>query len=93
MMLEKIKEMAMMIEANGDAYVYIDEDFVDITFKDFEGFNDDWEEEEREYNNEEAVEEFIDFLEKECYKQEGDFYRIFHFDGCTVQIGWESMDI
>lgn len=66
---------------------------LDVTLQDFEGFDDDWEEIEREYDDEEAVNIFLKMLERECVSQEGDFYVTYHFDNFDVVIGYASFDI
>lgn len=66
---------------------------LDVTVQDFDGFDEDWSEVMREYDDPEAVERFLDMLESECVSQEGDFYVWYHFDGFTVQLGFGSFDI
>lgn len=66
---------------------------LDVTVEDFEGFDDDWSEVDREFDDEEAVDAFLEMLERECVSQEGDFYVTYHFDGFDVQLGYASFDI
>ena len=66
---------------------------LDVTLEDFEGFDDDWSEVDREYDDEEAVDAFLEMLERECVSQEGDFYVTYHFEGFNVELGYASFDI
>ena len=91
-----LEKMMAMVEALGDdASMWYDEDekVLDVTLRDFEGFDDDWSEIMRDYDHPEAVEAFKEMLETECSSQEGDFYFDYHFDGFTVELGYSSYDI
>ena len=66
---------------------------LDVTLQDFEGFDDDWSEIDREFDDEEAVDAFLEMLEAECSSQKGDFYVVYHFEGFDVQLGYASFDI
>ena len=88
--------MLEMLEALGnDVYYDYDEDDheFDVTIDDFEGFDDDWSEVDREFDDPEAVAHFLDVLEEEALSHEGDFYETFYFDGFSVQVGYSSFDI
>ena len=63
-----------------------------VTINDFEGFDENWEEVDREYN-EEAVEEFITWLEDNAYQEEGDYYKYYYLEGVVVCVGYASFDI
>ncbi len=72
----------------------IDESYcLHVTFEDFEGFDDDWSEIFRDYDNEDAVDAFCEMLHAECLSFEDDFYVLYHFDGFDVEIGYASFDI
>jgi hypothetical protein len=96
MSLEKVVEM---VEALGrDAYydVYEDEDGVEVSvgIRDFDGFDEDWDEVIRELDDEEAVDRFEKMLEQECVSHEGDEYVIYyHFEGFDVSVRYDSSDI
>lgn len=86
--------MVELIEALGDDVEWIlSGDTFHVDLQDFEGFDDDWEEIFRDYDDEEAVEAFIKMLETECASQEGDFYVDYHFNGFSVRLGYSSFDI
>ena len=63
-----------------------------ITVDDFEGFDEDWSEIMREYD-EDAVSALIDWLEEHCISEDGDLYYEFHFEEFNVQLGYSSYDI
>lgn len=87
--------MIAAIEALGaDACLWVRSDgLLDVTLEDFEGFDDHWSEIDREYDNEEAVDAFLEMLKTECSSQEGNFYVIYHFEGFDVKLGFASFDI
>ena len=87
--------MVVAIEALGaDASLWERSDgMLDVTLEDFEGFDDDWSEVDREDDDEEAVDAFLEMLEAECLSHEGDFYVVYHFEGFDVQLGYASFDI
>ena len=87
--------MLTAIETLGaDASLWDEEDYcLDVTLEDFEGFDADWSEVDREYDDEEAVEAFLEMLEAECSSREGDFYVVYHFEGFDVRLGYASFDI
>jgi hypothetical protein len=87
--------MIATIEALGaDATLRNTKDYcLDVTIEDFEGFDDDYDEIMRDYDNAEAVECFEEMLETECLSQEGDFYITYHFEGFDVCLGYASFDI
>jgi hypothetical protein len=64
-----------------------------VELNDFEGFDEDWSEIYREYDNPEAVERFKKMLENECIFKEGDLYVVYHFKDFDVQLGYSSFDI
>ena len=90
------REMVMVqVEALGeDASYYVDlKGDLHVTFEDFEGFNEDWEEVDREYDNEEAVDAFLERLGAEASEVSSDYYRYYQMDGFVVAVGYSSMDI
>ena len=95
MSLEMVVEM---VEALGqDAFydVYEDEDGVEVSVSiyDFEGFDEDWSEVFRDYD-EEAVDHFEEVLEHECVSYEPDcVVCYYHFEGFDVSVRYSSSDI
>ncbi len=86
-----------MLEELGADVVYTDftdvANYISVDIDDFEGFDENWREVERELNNPQKVDDFIDFLENNCFSKEGDFYTTYHFDGFNVKLGYTSYDI
>lgn len=64
-----------------------------LTLEDFEGFDEHWHEIMREYDNEEAVNALLDWLETNCTKQREDFYMYYDFPNFQVIVGYSSFDI
>lgn len=80
---------AIVWEPSIDAVIFC----LHVELNDFEGFNEDWSEISREYDNPEAVEHFTQMLEAECLSKEGDPYVVYHFEDFDVQLGRSSFDI
>ena len=93
MKMEQIIEKLETIKT--DAYYYVDDDDNEIrlTIDDFEGFDEDWSEVERELENHKAVEEVLEWLEENADEVEGYYYEYYHFGEITVCVGYASFDI
>ena len=86
--------MITAIEALGDDALYdVVDRRIDVTLRDFDGFDDDYCEAMRDYDDEQAVESFLQMLADECLSFSDDFYKDYEFDGFTVSLGYESFDI
>lgn len=87
--------MLAAIEALGDDVSLWDEEeyCLDVTIRDFIGFDEYWHEVMRKYDDEKAVDAFLEMLDAQCVSREGDFYVTYHFEGFDVQIGFASFDI
>ena len=92
-MKKELLEMLNKLEATNDVSVFNYENTLHVDFNDFGGFNEDWEEIFRNYENEELVNQVLDFLENNCKSQEGDFYKEYIFDDFNVVVGYSSFDI
>ena len=93
-----ILEMMTKLETVGDLSCWERETaegvkLYDVTMEDFEGFDDDWDEVMRDYEDEELVDTFLEALEEQALRVVGDFYTTYYFDGYAVQIGYASYDI
>jgi hypothetical protein len=62
-----------------DVSYEVHEDYIDLTIEDFGGYDKHWREIEREFVDEDAVDEVLDWLEEHADKVEGDFYRYYYF--------------
>lgn len=87
--------MITAIEALGDDASFWEKDdgTLDVTIEDFSGFDEHWSEIFRVYDDEKAVDAFLEMLKNECSSQEDDLYVVYHFEGFDVQLGYASFDI
>lgn len=84
--------MAILASAGEDLDVVVSGDVVRAIVQDFEGFDEDWCEVEREYD-EERLDAIQEALEAGASSVEGDYYVDYQFDGFVVRWGYASMDI
>ena len=84
--------MALVGTLGDDVTVDVRGDEVHVTVEDFEGFDDDYCEVDRDYDDD-AVDTVYEALSDACDSEEGDYYHYFQFDGFTVVWGYASMDI
>lgn len=92
-MKDKLLEMLNKLEKTNDVDFFDGEDTLFITFNDFEGFDKDWEEIDRNYENEELVYQVLDFLKNNCKSQKEGLYKEFIFNDFNVIVGYSSFDI
>ena len=76
-----------------DSWYYVNGNRIGLTINDFEGFDDDWDEVDREFVDEGAVEEVLDWLKENADYVDGDYYRYYHFGDIVVIVGYTSFDI
>ena len=84
---------AQLDRISEDSWYDIDDNRINLTIDDFEGFDDDWSEMDREFVDAAAVEEVLDWLEENADSAEGDFYEYYHFGDIVVEVGYTSFDI
>lgn len=96
-MVSKEKVWNALMALGDDVSVWedsIDESYcLHVTFEDFDGFDSDWSEISRDYDDEEAVVAFCEMLHVECLSFEDNFYVLYHFDGFDVEVGYASFEI
>lgn len=85
--------LAQLDRISADSYYDVNDNHIDLTIDDFEGFDEDWSEIYRELVDEDAVEEILKWLEENADYVDGDFYRYYHFGEIVVEIGYTSFDI
>ena len=90
---EMVMELLATAGADLDAYESYDGSRISVTVEDFEGFDDEWAEIDRELDDEELVDSIQEQLEASAVSASGDFYRCCEFDGFTVVWGYASFDI
>ena len=86
-MMKKL-EAAGDIDVMGVKYGYV------VTINDFDGFDDDWNEVDREFKLPDLLDEFLDMLASEAAEvAEDGLYKIYRFEDFFVRVGYESFDI
>ena len=84
---------AQLDRISEDSWYDVDDNRINLTIDDFEGFDDDWSEMDREFVDAAAVEEVLDWLEENADSADGDFYHYYHFGDIVVEVGYTSFDI
>ena len=85
--------LAQLDRISADSYYDVNDNHIDLTLDDFEGFDEDWSDIYRELVDEDAVEEILKWLEENADYVDGDFYRYYHFGEIVVEVGYTSFDI
>ena len=85
--------IAQLDRISADSDYDISDNHIDLTIDDFEGFDDDWCEVDREFVDADAVEEVLEWLEENADYVDGDFYHYYHFGEIVVEVGYTSFDI
>lgn len=89
--IEKIT--AQLDRISADAYYDIIGNHIDLTIDDFEGFDEDWDEVDREFVDADAIEKVLEWLEENADYVDGNYYHYYHFDDIVVEVGYTSFDI
>ena len=94
-MMDKKMVIELLETAGEDLSVSVSEysGNIIVTENDFIGFDNNWNEVERELDNEELVNSIESQLETAALRASGDYYRYYEFDGFTVVWGCASFDI
>ena len=87
------KMINMINDLKNDAIYFEYKGIIHVDLDDFEGFDENWDEQFREYDDADAVENFLDTLEKEALEIDEDYYTTYKFDGFSVKLGYTSYDI
>ena len=90
--------MTMILDrltALGDDVLFsIDDDgTIHATLQDFEGFDEHWHEVEREYDDEDAVDAFLEWCEETADTYTTDLASDYHFGDITLWVCYASADI
>lgn len=91
MTIEKI--IAQLDRISADSRYNVVGNRIDLTIEDFDGFDGNWCEVEREFVDAEAVEEVLEWLKENADRITGDFYYRYHFGNIVVEVGYDSFDI
>ena len=93
MTMETMKEQLEALCKDISFWEYNDENKLDVTVEDFEGFDEDWDEVFADIDDD-AVDKMIEWLETHCDSHEGDsLYQYYTFGDLVVCLGWASYDI
>lgn len=91
--MTKIEILKMLNDLGNDAYVYESGDDISVDLNDFEGFDENWSEIMRDYDNPKKVQQALDTLQRTAIIIEDNFYTTYHFEDCSVILGYTSYDI
>lgn len=84
---------AQLDRISADSWYTVTDNHIDLTIDDFEGFDENWSEVDREFVDEDAVNEVLEWLEENADGVDGDFYHYYHFGDIVVEVGYTSFDI
>jgi hypothetical protein len=89
------EQIIEVMNSLGEDVTYWDYDNVlHVTLEDFAGFDENWNEVDRDYDNPEAVNDFLIMLEDSCHVYDNDgLYELYRFDDFDVKLGCASFDI
>ena len=91
-----MKELLKMLEESknlGDVDYYTYENELNIDFNDFDGFDDEWNEVEREYTNENLVNKILNYIETNATLIKDSLYQTYQLNDKIIVIGYTSFDI
>lgn len=91
--MTKIEILKMLNDLGDDAYVYERGDDISVDLNDFEGFDENWSEIMRDYDNPKKVQQALDTLQRTAIIVEHDYYTTYYFEDCSVIVGYTSFDI
>ena len=84
-----MKELLEMLEESknlGDVDYYTYENELNIDFNDFDGFDDEWNEVEREYTNENLVNKILNYIETNATLIKDSLYQTYQLNDKTIVI-------
>lgn len=88
--LEKVNNCKNDVDLS---YFPMDSREYSLTFNNFYGFDENWDEVYRDYYNPQAVEDLEDWLNENCLKREDKLYSRYYFNDFIVTTGYASYDI
>ena len=84
---------AQLDRISADSCYDVTDNYIELTIDDFDGFDEDWNEIDREFVDEDLVDEILEWLEKNADYVDRDFYHYYHFGEIVVEVGYSSFDI
>lgn len=91
--MEELLKMLEESENLGDVDYYTCGNELNIDFNDFDGFDDEWNEIEREYNNENLVSQILNYIETNAVLIKDSLYQTYQLNDKIIVIGYTSFDI
>ena len=85
--------MALIDACENDVGFFKEDRMIHLTINDFEGFDGNWNEVMRDYDNPNAVDALLDWLNANCVSKVNELYITYSFDGFAVRLGYASFDI
>lgn len=85
--------MVLINACENDVYFFKGDRMIHLTINDFEGFDNNWNEIMRDYDNPNAVDALLDWLNANCVSKVNELYTTYSFDGFAVHLGYASFDI
>ena len=74
---------------SADSWYDVTDNHIDLTINDFDGFDEDWNEIDREFVDEDLVDEVLEWLEKNADYVDRDFYHYYYFGEIVVEVEFE----
>ena len=84
---------AQLDRISADSSYDVTDNHIELTIDDFDGFDEDWNEIDREFVDEDLVDEVLEWLEKNADYVDRDFYHDYYFGEIVVEVGYSSFDI
>ncbi len=91
--MTKTEVIAILESLGNDVDFMVGDNTIYVDIVDFIGFTDDWDEEYRAFDNEEAIEQFYTTMEERSKEYEENYYSTYYFTDFKVRVGYTSYDI
>ena len=85
--------MTLIDACENDVDFFKEDRMIHLTINDFEGFVGNWNEVMRDYDNPDAVNALLDWLNANCAFKVNELYTTYSFDGFAVHLGYASFGI
>lgn len=91
--IDMMRELEKCGDINLDTFHRNGDLVYSVVIRDFDGFDENWNEIDRTLNNPDLLEKFINTIEENALAIENDYYADYYFDDYVIHLGYESMDI
>ena len=85
--------LAQLDRIYADSWYKIKDNLIDVTIDDFDGFDKNWREIDREFVDEDTIDEVIEWFDENADYDDGEFYARYHFGDMLVCVHYTSEDI